>query len=196
MYIKRVGELPLALMAEESLVTGDSSLVTGQLSLVTGQLLTESLLSATVVEATARWQASGLLSERQLAALATVETTIADLSGAQLGLASPGAGRIWIDRDAAGRGWHTSRVAAFIPRISQPSSYDLLTAVMHELGHIAGYDHEDEIAGDLMNATCEPANPARMPWTPCLPIGNAGERGGVQPHGGSRGGRKEIKVKD
>ena len=114
-------------------------------------MLDESLLSATVVEATARWQASGLLSERQLAALATVETTIADLSGAQLGLASPGAGRIWIDRDGAGRGWHTpGQPSSLIP---QPSSFDLLTAVMHELGHIAGYDHEDEIAGDLMKAT-------------------------------------------
>jgi hypothetical protein len=133
--------------------------------LVSGQLLTESLLSATVVEATARWQASGLLSERQLAALATVETTIADLSGAQLGLASPGANRIWIDRDAAGRGWHTpGQPSSFIPHpsslilhpsslIPHPSSFDLLTAVMHELGHIAGYDHDDEIAGDLMNAT-------------------------------------------
>jgi ssRNA-specific RNase YbeY (16S rRNA maturation enzyme) len=29
----------------------------------------------------------------------------------------------------------------------------LLTAVVHELGHIVGYDHDDEIAGDLMKAT-------------------------------------------
>ena len=162
-----------ALLAEESLVSG-------QLSLVSGQLLTESLLSATVVEATARWQASGLLSERQLAALATVETTIADLSGAQLGLASAAAGRIWIDRDAAGRGWHTSP-AGLHPSSTPPSSFDLLTAVMHELGHIAGYDHEDEIAGDLMKATLRAGESARMRWTPCLPIGSPGERGGVSP---------------
>jgi hypothetical protein len=108
-------------------------------------------LSVAVAEATAWWEASGLLSERQLAALATVEYAVADLSGAQLGLASPGANRIWLDRDAAGRGWHTSgQPSSFIPH---PSSFDLLTAVMHELGHIAGYDHDDEIAGDLMKAT-------------------------------------------
>ena len=116
--------------------------------------LTESQLSAAVVEATARWQASGLLTERQLAALATVETTIADLSGAQLGLASPGASRIWIDRDAAGRGWNagSSQLTTDNGQLTCPG-YDLLTAVMHELGHIAGYGHDDEIAGDLMNAT-------------------------------------------
>ena len=158
-YIKRVAPLGLsALLAEESEVGGQRaevggqrSEVSGQLSVVSGPLLTESLLAATVVEATARWQASGLLTERQLAALSTVETTIADLSGAQLGLASAAAGRIWIDRDGAGRGWRMPTGPSSL--IPHPSSFDLLTAVMHELGHIAGYDHDDEIAGDLMNAT-------------------------------------------
>jgi hypothetical protein len=151
-YIRRVTPLGLsALLAEESLVTGHSSLVIGQSSVVSGQLLTESVLAAAVVEATARWQASGLLDDRQLAALRTVDYALADLSGAQLGLASPGANRIWIDRDGAGRGWNASgQPSSFIPH---PSSFDLLTAVMHELGHIAGYDHDDEIAGDLMKAT-------------------------------------------
>jgi hypothetical protein len=117
-------------------------------------LLTESLLAAAVVEATARWQASGLLSERQLAALSTVDYTIADLPGAQLGLASPVAGRIWLDRDGAGRGWieeSSRRTTDDGQRTS--AGFDLLTAVMHEMGHIAGYDHGDAIAGELMDAT-------------------------------------------
>jgi hypothetical protein len=153
-YIRRMAPLGLsALMAEEAVVSG-------QLSVVSGQLLTESVLSATVVEATAWWQASGLLSERQQAALASVTYTVVDLPGAQLGLASAATGRIWLDRDGAGRGWETSlgsRVSGSGSRDSgratRDSSYDLLTAVMHELGHVAGYDHEDEIAGDLMKAT-------------------------------------------
>jgi hypothetical protein len=174
-YIKRVAPLGLsALLEEEAVVSCQLSVVSGQLSVVRDSspspllpfspspflpfspapLLDTAQLSAAVVEATARWQASGLLTERQLAALATVETTIADLSGAQLGLASPGANRIWIDRDAAGRGWNagSSQLTTDNGQLTSPG-YDLLTAVMHELGHIAGYDHDDEIAGDLMNAT-------------------------------------------
>jgi hypothetical protein len=165
-YIQRVTPLGLsALMAEESVVRGPLSVVSGPLSVVSGPLsvgsgplsvgsgplLTDSLLSAAVVEATARWQVSGLLTERQLAALAAVEYAVTDLSGAQLGLASPRANRIWIDRDGAGRGWSMSTGPSSL--IPHPSSFDLLTAVMHELGHIAGYDHDDEIAGDLMKAT-------------------------------------------
>jgi hypothetical protein len=147
-FIQRVAPLGLSpLMAEESVGSGP-------LSAVSGQLLTESLLAAAVVEATARWQASGLLSERQLAALSTVDYTIADLPGAQLGLASPVAGRIWLDRDGAGRGWieeSSRRTTDDGQRTS--AGFDLLTAVMHEMGHIAGYDHGDAIAGELMDAT-------------------------------------------
>jgi hypothetical protein len=110
-----------------------------------------------VVEATAWWQASGLLSERQLAALASVTYTVADLPGAQLGLASAATGRIWLDRDGAGRGWEAGSSQRTTDDGQRTSpSYDLLTAVLHELGHIAGYDHDDAIAGDLMNATLRP----------------------------------------
>ena len=62
---------------------------------------------------------------------------------------------IIVDVNAAGHGWHIDETplndSGFTkPRseIRDPHSIDLLTAVMHELGHVAGlpdlYDHESE----------------------------------------------------
>jgi len=90
--------------------------------------LDEGQLAAVVVEARNRWQAAGLTAA-QIKILDTVSVTIADLPRGELGEAAHGA--IKINAIADGRGWRA---------LSQRASgqMDLLTAVMHEMGHTLG----------------------------------------------------------
>ncbi len=88
----------------------------------------------------------------------TVDVTIADLPGAELGLAA--ATSITIDVNAAGYGWETnpkSEIGA-PATAAHPQSMDLLTAVMHELGHVAGLDdlYDPAMESDLMYAFLRP----------------------------------------
>ena len=89
-----------------------------------------------------RWVAAGT---RQ-AVFAGVRVRIARLGGARLAKVS---GRtIVIDADAAGWGWHIGlrgRVAS--------GRIDLLTVILHELGHVAGLDHTEH---GLMRAALAP----------------------------------------
>ena len=88
---------------------------------------------------------------------------IADLPGQTLGLATPKT--VTIDVDAAGYGWYidtTPRDDAEFASSTRDSrtvsKMDLLTVVMHELGHVAGLDDlygEDE-RDDLMYAWLDP----------------------------------------
>jgi hypothetical protein len=95
-------------------------------------------------------------------ALAGVSIRTANLPAGVLG-ESAGT-TIWIDDDAAGYGWFvdktpgddsefsattpTSLVATFASPAANRA--DLLTAVMHEMGHVLGYRHTDSL--DLMSA--------------------------------------------
>ena len=119
--------------------------------------LTDSALQPLITEAIARWAAVGL-STSSLSVLSNVNYAISDLPSSYLGLAEENT--IYLDRDAAGHGWFVDPTPAddleFDPYTlsatdDSPAAnrVDLLTTVMHEMGHLLGYDHADN---DLMSA--------------------------------------------
>ena len=123
-----------------------------------GALLSQGALDSTVATAIKRWQATGLSNE-QVASLHKLRFEVVDLPGLRLGEAD--GTHIRVDDDAGGNGWFISSVGAdeqFGKSVSGKRSYtdpgsapaglvDLLTAVMHEMGHALGlpdsYDAKD-----------------------------------------------------
>jgi hypothetical protein len=88
----------------------------------------------------------------------SVQVSIADLPGAMLGLAT--ADTITIDVDAAGYGWFIdptplddSELVNRKSQIANQKPIELLTVVMHELGHTLGLDDDylDPDSDDIMN---------------------------------------------
>ena len=100
-----------------------------------------------LAEALARWQTAGV----DVSALHGIDVRVADLGGRTLGKAADGV--IWLDDNAAGRGWFVDRTpqsdSEFTRRGNQGELYrmDLLTVLEHEVGHLLGRGHE---AGGLM----------------------------------------------
>ena len=133
--------------------------------------ITLPLLQPVVAEAAARWAATALTAE-QVATLASVQYAVADLGGAYLALANPAANTIRIDDDGAMLGWSVARGHSSLGRGRMTSdkgpmtndAIDLLTVVMHEMGHLLGYDHSED-ADDLM-APVLGAGLAGAPATP------------------------------
>ncbi|MEH6588207.1 MAG: LEPR-XLL domain-containing protein [Halioglobus sp.] len=98
-----------------------------------------------------RWLASGLLNEAQLTQLSGMSLQIADLGGLKLALASSDGKTIYIDSNAAGYGWFVDAtgmqdeefVAGKSVTEGASAKMDLLSVVMHEIGHQLGLGHGD-----------------------------------------------------
>ncbi|MCA9015606.1 MAG: hypothetical protein KDA77_09780, partial [Planctomycetaceae bacterium] len=105
------------------------------------------------------------LSDRQQEILEQVDIEVVDLAGDTLGRAA--AGTIYIDVNAAGRGWFVDATPAdhsefayaseltlvALPAGEAAAGIDLWTVILHELGHLLGYEHE---AIGLMQDTLAP----------------------------------------
>jgi hypothetical protein len=98
----------------------------------------DSMLTAVVEEAKLRWIETLGAGDSRLAVLASVNVQVGNLPGDRIGLTL--GYNIYIDSDAAGRGWQTM---------------DLASVVMHELGHVLGFDHDDAGAIPVMNGTLD-----------------------------------------
>jgi hypothetical protein len=125
--------------------------------------LTQEQLSAAVAAALGRLGG---------AALPPVRFEARDLGGDFLGLAFPTDRKVWIDDDGAGNGWFVDptpgqdeeflggaeRPLSAVPGGPADGRMDLLTAVFHELGHLAGLPDLDAAANDgsVMAGTLRP----------------------------------------
>ena len=123
--------------------------------------LTSDMLAPIVAEAVERWANAGITAE-QAAQLDGVTVTIADLDDGVL--AGTSGLNIAIDHDAAGWGWFVDQTpdddfefgallspTEFAASGGEAAAHiDLLTTVMHELGHALGLDHSHE-PGDVMD---------------------------------------------
>jgi VCBS repeat-containing protein len=113
-------------------------------------LLSQAELDAMVDAAMQRWAEAGLTAD-QLAALRELHFTVADMTGWYLGSYQPNL--ITLDVDAAGHGWYVDTtplndsefghtIAATQlqtdPTGAPAGHFDLLTTVMHEMGHALG----------------------------------------------------------
>ncbi|HXT29054.1 MAG TPA: LEPR-XLL domain-containing protein [Vicinamibacterales bacterium] len=99
-----------------------------------GSTLTQAQLDSATLTAMSQWIETLGDGDSRLASLGSVHITAGELGGDMLGYAE--GGRIWIDPDAA--------------------SFDLVSVVSHELGHVMGFDHDAEY--EIMAARLAPTN--------------------------------------
>jgi FtsP/CotA-like multicopper oxidase with cupredoxin domain len=119
--------------------------------------LTRADLQPIISQAIADWASAGVAVDL----LNALDFAIADLPGAQVGLA--GSGRILLDLDAAGHGWFVDPTPAANEEFRQAGNrltavgaeavdrIDLLTVVSHEIGHTLGLGDLDASLDSLMS---------------------------------------------
>jgi hypothetical protein len=130
--------------------------------------LTDEQLAPIVDDAIARIE-----SRQDHPELVNVTVAIVDLPGTVLGRAI-GENLVQIDVNAAGRGWFvddtpwddrefavgpSSHDLMALPGTLAETRVDLLTVILHELGHVVGYEHDDN---GVMAATLPPG--VRRVW--------------------------------
>ena len=106
---------------------------------VSTDLLTEAELDAIVAEAKLLWAQALGANDNRLGLLDAVNVEVGNLQDNRLGAAI--GGTVLIDSNAAGYGWFVDPTpwesGEFLAG-NAPSGMDLLTVVMHELGHVLG----------------------------------------------------------
>jgi len=139
--------------------------------------LTDTSLQPIVSQAVAQWAASGL-NAIELDYLSSFPVQVTDLSArgvSALGITTPEG--VFIDSRAAGQGWH-------LDGSTSPATdrVDLLTVVMHELGHVLGHDHDDDhdslMASHLSSGTRRPlTSESLLTSSPTLATGGLDSHG-------------------
>ena len=131
--------------------------------------LAPSVVQPLLDAALAAWRAAGTAVDT----LGPITIRIAALPGAEL--AEVDGTTIVLDADAAGWGWSTD------PTTVTPGRMDLETVLLHEVGHLLGYEHgATGFMHDVMQPTLEPGTrrvlvPAPLPVAPVrtAPVGRS-----------------------
>src|SRR5262249_15051809 len=128
-------------------------------------ILTSEQVDSLLPKAIHRWELAGV----DTSGLGRIQIQITNLGGTTLGLAS--ANTIWLDANAAGWGWFVDSTPHDDSEFTTPGNQgeqgrmDLLTALMHETGHLLGLDHA---GGGVMNETLAAGTRAGADGQPAL----------------------------
>jgi hypothetical protein len=123
--------------------------------------LTNEQLQPLVQVAIAKWIRSGLIDEEQIKQLRQLNFEIGDLEGLALGQTDAGTHTITVDINGAGYGWFIDRTPnqdrEFVDNVASEDSdaygkMDLLSVLIHEIGHYLGFDHDDSDDLALMDS--------------------------------------------
>ena len=124
--------------------------------------LSEAVLAPFIDEAIRRWTESLGLAEGAVVALESVSFQIADLDGPMLGRVNEDT--VWLDATAAGHGWFIDETPEddvefrahgadgalrATPTGEAFDAVDLLSVVIHELGHVLGLDSHELLSPTL-----------------------------------------------